>query len=347
MRTAPLTPSQRGLTLVELMVGMTLGLVLVAGLVTLFANSSFSSGELDKSIRQYENGRYAVELLEEDINHAGFFGDVLSVSAQPNHVAASVCETAVANLGWIPALGASAPSVPTPLTGLTSGELDAMACITHHKPDTPGIAIRRLDTQALAPEATRPATVYVQSSRCSSSTATFIVAVASENPLATFVLQNHDCATPAPVRRLISRVYYLASCNECGIDRTPTLKRAELSNGVVTITPLAEGIEDIAFEYGFDTAKLGDETQFDGIPDEYRAGLSGTAGANNNDWSNVVAVRTYLLTRSIDPTPGFVDNKTYSMGLAGTRGVFTDGFKRRSYVITSRVHNVAGRREGS
>lgn len=346
MPATPILRRQLGLTLVELMVGMTLGLVLVAGLVTWFVNSSISSSELDKSIRQYENGRFAVELLVEDINHAGFFADVLSVAGEPDYVSASVCETAVANLGWRPAQGASAATAPMPVTGLSSGDLDAMACIPNHKANTPGIAIRRLDTRSPTPDVAVAGTVYVQSSHCASSTATFVIAAAQDPPNGVFALQNHDCATPAPLRRHLSRVYYLASCNECGIDTTPTLKRAELANGVVTITPLVEGVEDIAFEYGFDTAKLGDETQFDGIPDEYRLGLSGTVGANNNDWRNVVAVRTYLLTRAIERTPGYADSRIFSMGLAGTRGAFTDGFKRRSYVITARLHNVAGRREG-
>lgn len=71
--------TQKGLSLIELMIGMAIGLVLVAGLTTLFSNSSGATNELEKSIRQFENGRYAVDLLNEDIRHAGFYGEVLEI----------------------------------------------------------------------------------------------------------------------------------------------------------------------------------------------------------------------------------------------------------------------------
>ena len=61
----------RGFSLVELMVGMAIGLVLVAGLSLLFANTSQSGNELNKSIRQIENGRYAMDLLHDDLMLAG------------------------------------------------------------------------------------------------------------------------------------------------------------------------------------------------------------------------------------------------------------------------------------
>ena len=49
--------AMRGMSLIELMVALAIGLILVAGLATLFANSSQSGNELEKSIRQMENGR--------------------------------------------------------------------------------------------------------------------------------------------------------------------------------------------------------------------------------------------------------------------------------------------------
>ncbi len=339
--------AQLGMTLVELMVGSTIGLVLVAGLATLFANSSRSTSELDKSIRQIENGRYAAGLLNEDFNHAGFYAEVLSSAGTPTYVAAGACATAIGDLGWSPAVGAGTASVPDAITGLTSAEVNALACLPNHKTGTPAVIVRRLDTAAIAPSATASGNVYLQSSRCSSSTATFVISTAVTGSTATFPLQNNDCATVAVVRRHISRVYYIASCNECGSDTVPTLKRAELLGGHITVAPMVEGIDDMAFEYGFDTEKAGNISQFDGVPDEYRSALSGTAGANNNDWKNVVSVRTYLLSRTIEATPGYTESKTYSMGLAGTRGPFSDGFKRRAYSFTSRLNNVAGVREGS
>ena len=64
----------RGFTLVELMVAITLGLFLMIGLISLIVSTVSSRSELDKSARQIENGRYALQLLSEDIQAAGFIG---------------------------------------------------------------------------------------------------------------------------------------------------------------------------------------------------------------------------------------------------------------------------------
>lgn len=329
---------------------MAIGLVLVAGLATLFSNSSRSTNELEKSIRQFENGRYAVELLNEDIKHAGFYGEVLASLVTPVYELPGPCTTAIGSLGWAPPDGATLAKVPTPVNGLTNAEVEALACLPNHKLNTPAIALRRLDTAAVAPALASSAAAYVQASRCAASTATFIISAANGST-ATFPLLNADCSTGTPtvasVRRHVARVYYIASCNECGIDTTPTLKRAELVGTQLVVTPMVEGIDDMAFEFGFDTNTGGNTTKFDGIPDEYRTALSGTPGTNNNDWKNVVSVRTYILSRNTEATPGFTENKTYSLGLAGTRGPFTDSVKRRSYSVTTNLTNVSGIRDGS
>lgn len=103
----------------------------------------------------------------------------------------------------------------------------------------------------------------------------------------------------------------------------------------MVVIPLVEGIDDLAFDYGFDTNS-------DGAPDTYTAGTAVTAASN---WRNVTGIRVHLLTRSTEANPGFTDPKTYAMGLSGTRGPFSDTFKRRAYTSTTRINNVAGPRE--
>ena len=68
--------SERGLSLVELMISITLGLLIVAALVTVFANVSKSRSELERGSEQLENGRAAIEVLSEDLQLAGFYGEV-------------------------------------------------------------------------------------------------------------------------------------------------------------------------------------------------------------------------------------------------------------------------------
>ena len=151
------------------------------------------------------------------------------------------------------------------------------------------------------------------------------------------------------MRKYVSRIYYISSCNECGIDTVPTLKMAELRGTAMAEVPLAEGIENMVLEYGFDTTDPADSTldadASKGVPDIFLTALSGTAGARDNDWANVVAVRVHLLSRTTERTPGYSDaDRTYTLGPISINGD-TTGFKRRVYTNTVRITNIAGRRE--
>jgi type IV pilus assembly protein PilW len=63
-----------GFSLIELMVALTVGLLITAGLTTLYVNTSGSYSELEKTSRQLEDGRYAMQILSDEIQHAGFYG---------------------------------------------------------------------------------------------------------------------------------------------------------------------------------------------------------------------------------------------------------------------------------
>lgn len=328
--------SIRGVSLVELMVATTIGLVLVAGLVTLFANTSSSTNEIDKSIRQIENGRYAIELLSENISVAGYYGELTTKDVSLVNPAA--CATASNILGWDNGLSAVpvVAAAPLPVTGLSAVNADALTCLPNHKTGTVALVLRHLDTAFVVPGTGTDGNVYLQTSRCATDPVAtrFITSTAS----ADFTLKDISCTVVNKVQRYITRLYYIAACNECALDTIPTLKRVELQGGQMVVSPLVEGIEDVAYDYGFDTNN-------DGVPDNYRTGLSGIAGAQDNDWKNVVGIRVHLLTRTTEPTADFTDGKTYALGLSGTLGPFNDHYKRRAYTLTTRINNVAGLRE--
>lgn len=332
---------QRGMSLVELMVGITIGLMMVAGLALLFGNTGRTANELDKSLRQIESGRYAVDLLGEDLSVAGYFGEAIA-----SGTAATVdpCATSAAVIADLEAKRAAAPAVlPHAVTGLTAQEASALPCLANHLAGTPAVVVRRLDTTAVAVDAITPGFAYLQSSNNEGDiNATYVAGTVGS----AFVLKDLD-GSINKVRRYLSRVYYVAGCSDCGADTIPTLKRAELRGGAVAVAPLAEGIENIGLDYGFDTDS-------DGVPDQW-IGLNGPAGAAESaaasalGWQNVVAVRIHLLSRASTPSPGFSDQRTYALGTAGT-APFTvtpggDAYKRRAYVTTVRLNSIAGLRE--
>lgn len=74
-RSGPPAKVQRGFTIVELMIGVALGLLLTTVLLALFVNVSQSSQEQFKAAEQIENGRFATDQLATDLRHAGFYGE--------------------------------------------------------------------------------------------------------------------------------------------------------------------------------------------------------------------------------------------------------------------------------
>lgn len=80
-------PSQRGFSLIELLVAMTIGLMVVAtvGYIYLGARQSYVMQE--NMARIQENGRYALETLSRDIRMAGYMGCPNLANITPNVIA--------------------------------------------------------------------------------------------------------------------------------------------------------------------------------------------------------------------------------------------------------------------
>lgn len=66
--------NQQGLTLVEIMVAMTLGVFITAGILQLFISSRQTYRSQEALSRLQENGRFAIDFMARDIRMAGFRG---------------------------------------------------------------------------------------------------------------------------------------------------------------------------------------------------------------------------------------------------------------------------------
>ncbi len=335
----------RGFTLIELMVGITLGLFILIGLISLLVSSVVSRSELDKSSRQIENGRYAVQLLTTDLRNAGYFGSsgnmVYTSPAIP-----TACSTTFAALGYAPVANPGPSTVPLALYGLTA----VPTCISNVLPNTAMLVVSRVDTTPVTPPGSATET-YLQVSNCAADTTPFAIGAGT----ASFPLLQNKCVTPESLRKVVQHVYFVSTCDVCagsGTDTTPTLKMAEYVNGAITVTPLVEGIENLQFDYGVDTDS-------DGAPDCYtsnptsppateiaacNASYSWASALTN--WANVMAVRVHILARNTEPSAGWTDSRTYDMGLApGNVGPFNDHIKRHAYSALVRLYNGSGQRE--
>jgi len=80
------TSRQAGYNLTELMIAMTLGLLLIAGVIQIFISNKQAFRIQEASARNQESGRFSVQFLTKDIRMAGFFG-CGSIVANPVNMA--------------------------------------------------------------------------------------------------------------------------------------------------------------------------------------------------------------------------------------------------------------------
>ncbi len=320
---------QRGVSMLELLIGLSLGLVVVAIITSFFGPASEHRRQLENSGQMFDNATFAAELLSEEIRAAGFFGELQSTTV--TWQAADPCALMPTALGW----ASSPPTAPLPLVGIAAAD-STPGCISDRRAGTSMLSLRRVDF-APVPVASLPAGIHLQVSTCGTDPVNKPYVVGSD--AAAMDLRLRNCTDVAPARRVLVRTYFIECPGACGTGTVPRLTRAELTpTGTIALTPLVDGIENLQFEYGFDTDN-------DGLPDVYRVALSGVAGAADNDWSNVVAVRLFLIARSRDPAVGHIDAMTFDLGLNGTQAAAGDGFKRHIHTTLVRMMNVAGWRE--
>ena len=343
--------AQRGLSLIELMISITIGLLILVALSTLFIGQSKSRVELDKSNRMIDNGRYALELLSEELMLAGYYGEFTpssSVPAMPTSLP-DPCSTVPSNMAaalQLAVQGYDAPGPASQISGPPCGLTYTAGSDLSLKPGSDILVVRRASTATpIVQGVALSGITYIQASLCQYDALPFIL---DSNP-ANFTLRALTCTTTSTVpyavlRQFMVDIYYVSpSYNEtivvpgsgCAVgDCIPTLKRMELdpTTNQFVPTPLVEGIDYMQIEYGLDT-------NGDGIVDTY-VGAPGLA-----DWPNVVAVKMHILAKNTEATRGYTDNRTYSLGpTAGTVSP-GDSYKRHAYDQYMRLVNPAGRRE--
>lgn len=356
---------QRGTTLVEWMVSMTIGLILLVGLVVMFSEQSKAQSELEKSSRQIENGRYAMQLLNEDLQMAGYYGEFSGSLAVPGSLP-DPCSTTLNDLDAAMAFPVQGYAAPATITGLLS-------CINNanYVPGTDILVVRRADattlTLAQAVAADPKGQVYLQFGLSVAGQLSKQIGLGTTATTAVFNLQTMaKPATPttpavvaqsAPLRKFLVHIYFVSPCSvmsgsTCtstsdGGNPIPTLKMVELTASgnatTMTTTPLAEGIERMQIDYGLDTTG-------DGAPDSY--------ARTPANWENVMAVQVNLLARNNESSGGYLDKKSYNLGLAGmaaapsatsaaSASITLNGtqFKRKVFSQQIRLINPSARRD--
>ncbi len=330
---------QRGFSLVELMVAMVISLLVLIGLSSIFISSNRSSIEMRKSTQQQENGRYASQLLYDDLMLAGYLSEFDSSPMMSPATLPDICSTDMTAL---------LSGLPLHVQGVNNATVTP-ACLADLKAGTDIIVVKRASTcvaGATGCDAFLANAPHFQASLCtpsdgSNSELTFGVNsnadyaanyFAFSKSQGDFTRRKTSCGiTLADIRRYLVNIYFIANNNVAG-DGIPTLKRAEIGAAGFSIVPLVDGIENMQVQYGVDTDN-------DGVPDSYTSDPATVA-----NWRSAMAAHIYLLARNTVSTPGYSDTRTYVLG-DETVGPLGDTYKRRVYSTAVQFVNPSWRRQ--
>jgi type IV pilus assembly protein PilW len=380
---AAATPRQGGFSLVELMVSIVIGLIILAAMVALFVNSSGSNRELARANTLIENGRLAIELLESDVVHAGYWGSYMpefddqTFEDPPTDVPTAVPDPCLAyDTPWTNADRINFLHVPV---NVYDDDTVCPGIVLDKAGSTDVLVVRHAELCAAGSggncEGDIAGNVYFQPSRCPAEDAERFQFGTDDDSV--FDLQQLNCTDLTEKRKFVQNIYYVRDYAVTDGDGIPTLVRSSFNMANPGDVPaqqpavaMIEGIEGFRIELGIDDVSEPYPGEDDGTPVDYTAAIdwldddTRDTPTNRGDGSpdgafiecttadpctvdelmNVTAVKIYVLVRSREPAPNYTDTKTYQVGTT-VMGPFNDGFKRHVYVSTLRLPNVAGRRQ--
>jgi len=364
--------SQAGYSLIELMIGLSLGLVMIIGITSLYVQSSHNYDRLSDEATRISNTQYLSGLFRQEIQGAGYWGDFTTPNAEGTLINPCLIDTA-----------SLAAAVDQPVYGFDSPGASPLACLPNGNfvAGTDVLVLRRASSQPLSP--LNPAVtgeVYIHANPqeyvvevgdsggyvapeldAGNGVANIGTSPAGNAPSIMTKKNNPDAATPdytmrvaADSRKYNVSIIFVSPCtipannsdlctgpDDDGGNPFPSLKKLELSaqsGGLQFDTiVLAEGVENMQIQYGIDISapnSLGS-----GSPNYY------TQAPTIPEWENVVTIRVAALLRDEVPSQ-FPNNNTYTL-LDTVLPPFGDRFVRQVFDGTYRIQNISQRRAGS
>ena len=347
----PCATASRGMTLVELMVGMAVGLFVVLVAVAIFMSTRTLHWVGSASTRMSENARLAMDVLQTDLRNASFLGCRPLLNDAPTIVLlagdGSFLSTAPGLKGYRGTGSGFAPALTGPLAALAS----ASAPI----PTSDVISVRVATEMAgLGLVAAMPSTIAAPQVAASSPANTLasgdIVLIASckastmfqvteLNPFATGVLSHaiggafvpgnatddlqQRFRSDATVYKMETRHYYVApSAIRPG---TNSLYRLVVP-GTAPPVELASGVDRLLVTYGIDGAAAAGQQNVD-----HYAGADGVTA-----WDRVVSVRLQMLVATAKDG---VARNSQSVDFAGSAVTFPDHRLRSALTEVITVRN--------
>ena len=312
----------RGLTLVELMISLVIGLFLIGGISSVYLAAKRSSAEVERMARMSQNSRLALQILSDALIHAGYTGELA--------VGNIIKDTNLGSIAGTDCIGkAAAYDINNYLVVATAdGNGDALGCITDALPLTPVLMIKSVRPMKLLDSTSDGIIDYPEPIIGKN---TYIIA----NNNSGILFDGADKPPSITIGGDIpggnawlyqAQIYYI---RDKGI-ATPQLCRKVLAwNGktmALVTEELVEDIENMRFLFGVDT-------NADGNVDKYSNAKAVT------NWNNISSVEIYILVRSSSPDFQYEDNKTYNLADLPPIVAPADNFHRQVMQTTLSLPN--------
>ncbi|WP_206485381.1 PilW family protein [Thalassotalea sp. G2M2-11] len=314
---------QLGFTILEIFIALTIGLVLFAGVMSIFVGMKTTTKETSSYGELQENGRFALSVLTEDLLRQDFWGDLTGTLdlAKLNGVPVAPgndCNGGGVNNASFPA----AVGRYRTIWGATATAQANMGCIADAKIGSDILQLKRVISTPLEsapgiPIANAPSGKY------------YFVANQNEGE----IFAGGGAVPDLDVSRVWEfqhHVYYVRE-DTIGSNTVPVLMQGQLTTKM-NFEPIIDGIERIKFMYGVDT-------NFNGVVNTFISANNMTQnlwdGFNN---ARILAVKVYVLARNVQPDPKYTDTKTYQMG-DELVPAFNDNYRRLLFTSVVSLHN--------
>lgn len=321
----------KGFSMLELMISLVLGLILFAGILSIFVGMRATTAETSSFGELQENGRFAISVLTDDLLKQDFWGDFSGTFSTANLTAIPAAPSndcvgeGVNNATFPVAIGNFRTLWGKTLTAALPDPLNCFSTPvgTKTKAGSDVIQIKRVIANPVgaAPLVAPTAGNFYLTTN---TTIGGIVAFGGVTPVLdnprTWQYQHH--------------VYYVRE-EQVGNNFVPVLIQGRLANFSMNFTPIIDGIEVIRFMYGIGPEATGVVDRFISA-DDMTAGLWDKAAG-----TRILAVKIYVLARSILPDNKYENNNTYQLG-AGDDGKFEikgDNYRRLLFSSTVTLYN--------
>jgi len=350
---------ERGFSIIELMIAITLGMLAVAAVGSVFIYGSRNYKQDDKVSRMQDELRFAMAQITQDLEMVGFYAQVRDLV---NDINLDGTATVTADCGPTTDGGTSGSNnnwvfQERRVSIFTYGDATAaqanatFPCIATDEflAGTDVLAIKRLG-RSVRQDQTAVGRAYVRTNGVET---TLYVGQGSPSPAGTVCdpgdpADNDSCTVT--IYEVHPVVWYIRpySVSAAESPQIPALCRMVFRGGQMVGDDggcIASGIADLQLEFGFDVADS--SGSFDGLADNFQEigaplTVPTPASGDSHPMSLVVAVRIHLLAQSTQRDVDYTNVKTYQ--LAGTtRGPFNDGYYRKTLSSTVLLRNAMNR----